>query len=391
MNRRFRPVYSAVLLFGCLFSVAYPAHAQSWTDRFRDPDDGGIDLSEWLASGRGFMPMVGLITEPAVGYGGYAVPVFLHRPDGWSLEGAREAFRTGQRQPPPSVSAPFGMLTQNGSWAVGGGHLGIWKGDRIRYVGGAGYGSFELGVEGVGPGFENRTLDYQLRGWGILQSVAYRIQDLDLFLGLEYRIVGITSTFKNPNPDPILVIPGSSARTAGLGGSISYDSRNNIFTPDRGLNTKLQVNRQDNIFGGEMDYWSGSAYGLGYVQPWAPLVLGLRLDGRFSQDSAPFWDLPSVQMRGVPMKKYIGHQVGIVEGEIRWDFKPRWSLVGFGGMGFTAYEARGEESSHRVDAGGFGFRYLLARAFGLRSGIDVGYGPDGWTWYMTFGSAWMRF
>lgn len=210
-------------------------------------------------------------------------------------------------------------------------------------------------------------------------------------MGLQYRIAGVTATFKTSEPDPLLDIPESSTRTAGLGASVSFDNRNNIFTPDRGLNLKLQVNRQDDLFGGERDYWSGSTYGLGYVQPWAPLVLGLRLDGRLSQESAPFWDLPSLQMRGVPMKRYIGHQVGVVEGEIRWDFKPRWSLVGFGGLGFTSYSSPGVEHSKRVESGGMGFRYLLARAFGLRSGIDIAYGPKGWTWYMTFGSAWLRF
>jgi hypothetical protein len=40
-------------------------------------------------------------------------------------------------------------------------------------------------------------------------------------------------------------------------------------------------------------------------------------------------------------------------------------------------------------AGG-GFRYLLARLFGLKMGIDVARGPEDWAFYVVFGSAWLR-
>ncbi len=41
--------------------------------------------------------------------------------------------------------------------------------------------------------------------------------------------------------------------------------------------------------------------------------------------------------------------------------------------------------------GGAGFRYLLARAFGLRGGLDFAYGTDGFAFYVTVGSAWTTF
>jgi hypothetical protein len=41
-----------------------------------------------------------------------------------------------------------------------------------------------------------------------------------------------------------------------------------------------------------------------------------------------------------------------------------------------------------VAAGGGGFRYLIARAFGMRAGVDVAYGEDGFAFYITTGSAW---
>jgi hypothetical protein len=37
-----------------------------------------------------------------------------------------------------------------------------------------------------------------------------------------------------------------------------------------------------------------------------------------------------------------------------------------------------------------GFRYLLARKFGLHAGLDVARGPEEGAIYVQFGNAWMR-
>jgi hypothetical protein len=39
---------------------------------------------------------------------------------------------------------------------------------------------------------------------------------------------------------------------------------------------------------------------------------------------------------------------------------------------------------------GGGFRYLIARLFGIRAGIDIAKGPDSWGWYIVFGHNWNR-
>ena len=275
------PEYAGVLPTGS--HVSPPRHLSSGSQ---------MAWAEGLATAHGFLPIFSLVTEPAVGYGIAGGAAFFHRKEGWTLEDAREAFRTGQRQSPPSISAPVGLYTLNGSWAVGGGHRGIWKNDRIRYLGGAGYGSFELAVAGKGDQSADQELPYTIEGRGLVQSLAFRISDLDWFWGFEYRIVRSKVTFDTEEIDPGLNVPSSSFRTAGLGFSLLFDSRNNTFTPDRGLYLKTQLARQDDIFGGEADYWSGQAYGLFFTQPVTSLVLGLRLEGRFAQEASPFGDYP---------------------------------------------------------------------------------------------------
>jgi len=37
---------------------------------------------------------------------------------------------------------------------------------------------------------------------------------------------------------------------------------------------------------------------------------------------------------------------------------------------------------------GAGFRYLLARLYGLQMGFDIARGPEQFAWYLQFGHAW---
>ena len=76
------------------------------------------------------------------------------------------------------------------------------------------------------------------------------------------------------------------------------------------------------------------------------------------------------------------------EVEARWDVTPRWSLVGFVGSGWTADSIGELGGESGIVAGGGGFRYLLARRYGLRVGLDVARGPDDTVVYMAVGSNW---
>ena len=75
---------------------------------------------------------------------------------------------------------------------------------------------------------------------------------------------------------------------------------------------------------------------------------------------------------------------------MRFDIKTRWSLVTFGGTGkaFDNWNSFGD--AKWVFNYGAGGRYLLARKFKLRVGIDLAHGPDTWAYYIVFGSNWLR-
>ena len=51
---------------------------------------------------------------------------------------------------------------------------------------------------------------------------------------------------------------------------------------------------------------------------------------------------------------------------------------------------RNSDWNDRTDAYnmGAGFRYFVARQYGLRAGIDVARGPEDWAFYIQIGQAW---
>ena len=90
--------------------------------RFRDPQDGPIDLSTFLATPRRFLPIPLVVTEPAIGYGGGVAAMFM-RP-------RKEA--GGEGYPRPNMSIVAGIATENGTWAAFAGDSSRWIGDRIQ-------------------------------------------------------------------------------------------------------------------------------------------------------------------------------------------------------------------------------------------------------------------
>jgi hemolysin activation/secretion protein len=88
--------------------------------------------------------------------------------------------------------------------------------------------------------------------------------------------------------------------------------------------------------------------------------------------------------------RYQGDSAASVEAELRWQFSGRWSLVGFGGAGSTRTSRETFSATQSVASGGVGFRYELARKFGLHAGLDVAHSPGTTAVYLQIGNAWFR-
>ena len=56
----------------------------------------------------------------------------------------------------------------------------------------------------------------------------------------------------------------------------------------------------------------------------------------------------------------------------------------------VSFSAGAYTSNDTWFAGGTGFRYFLAKQYGLHAGVDISRGPEIWAWNITVGSYWWR-
>ncbi len=390
------------LVLVCLVLVTNPVMAQqaadetpekpSLRDLCTDSEDGALDLSAFLATTHGFLPMGGLITEPAVGFGVTLGLVFLHD----SIENRvveakkRNSDGTKVRLPPPSVSGIFGMGTENMTKGVGAFHLGFWKDDRIRYMGALGYMNANLDYYFDRPLLPIDHVSYNLKGPGLLQELKFRLMQTNFFLGANYQYMSFKTKFDLGISLPPEIPPlEKTIEAGGVGVVVGYDTRNSVFTPDSGVDANFEMIFYDEVFGSERSFNKVNTYLHGWIPLHPSWILGLRADGRFSEDGTPFYMLPNIALRGIPATRYQGKHALATETELRWDITERWSLLGFAGAGWVAEREFNEYSfSDAHFAGGTGFRYLISGVFDIRTGMDFAWSEDDFAFYFTTGTAW---
>lgn len=348
--------------------------------RFFDPDDGWLDMSGFLDQPNGFVPMFSLITEPAIGTGAMFAPVFIQ---------ANEPTPEG-KPVRPNIGAVGGFMTEKDSEGYFAAHSGTWMDGKLQTLVAGIDASLNLDFYGFGGGLGGgRSVNYELNTTGGLVEGRYRLGNSPWMVGLRYLYAEVDSTFRVALPPGVLAIDLDS-KLGGPSAILSYDTRDNIFTPNKGVFAELNATFHDPMFGASSTHQRVDLVGISYHPLRDNLVLGIRGDVNMGFGRTPFYAVPYVSLRGVPALRYQGEVATSVEAELRWRFWKRFSLIAFGGVGASADSWSKIGSDDVIFAGGVGFRYELARRYGLHMGVDVGLSEDDTAVYITFGSAWMR-
>jgi outer membrane protein assembly factor BamA len=164
----------------------------------------------------------------------------------------------------------------------------------------------------------------------------YRFGRSPVWAGLSYQYFTTQVSFEAPPETPGLPDFQRDSRIGGLTPTLTYDTRDTIFTPSRGTYVEAGASLWAEALGGDDDFQTGYLVAMQYVPLHPKLDLGVRGEG------------------------------------ITWIDLDRF------------------EKQRSVTAGGTGFRYELARRYKLHMGVDVAFGEDGTAFYVQFGNAWMR-
>ena len=351
--------------------------------RFTDPADGWFDVSNFLDTAYGFVPVLAPITEPAIGYGAVGALVFIDR----HVAGA------GQRYTRPNLAVVGGLATENGTRGLFASHLGTWRDGGVRTI--AALAQMDVNLDFFGLGGDRRpdalALGYTVSAKGGVVGGNLRLAESPLWLGLRYTAVRTNVSFADPVAGlPTIPNPDRDQDLAGLTPSVTYDARDNFFTPTRGWYVDLSVPVFRRGLGGDRDFQTANLTAIGYQPLGRETYFSARATAKASSDGTPFYLRPYVGLRGVQALRYQGEQAAEFEAELRWQLHSRFSLIGFGGAGVAKSDQLGVGREKSVAAGGAGFRYLIARKHGLHMGLDVAAGPDKPVFYVVFGNAWLR-
>ncbi|MEO8307674.1 MAG: hypothetical protein ABI616_06495 [Pseudomonadota bacterium] len=135
--------------------------------QFFDPGDQQLDLSYFLETPRGFIPLPLVVTEPAVGYGGGVAGIFITpRKDAGAEGWAR-----------PNMSMLGGIATENGTWAGFAGNASRWRDGRLRTIAGLGTGRINLDFYGAGLGLPelDQPVSYTLDFTGAIMQANWQL------------------------------------------------------------------------------------------------------------------------------------------------------------------------------------------------------------------------
>ncbi|MDF2191592.1 BamA/TamA family outer membrane protein [Paraflavitalea sp. CAU 1676] len=355
----------------------------------KDSLDGKFDLSDYIIDANGFVPVPYIITEPALGgFGGALIPVFINKNKPYIDSVKGKLVRTPVA---PNVTGGILAYTANNTWILGGFRSGTFVKSRIKYTVFGAYANVNMSFYRTFDRLGEKELKFNFKTIPAMLQATKRIGYSHWYAGFKYLFLKTDATYEGDTSLSNLVKNMEfSSIISQLGAIIELDNRDNIFSPDRGKKLHVDANMSNGILGSDFDFWRINYYTYMYWQLSHKLVGGLRVDGQQVFGDAPFYQLPYVDMRGVPVNRYQGKADILTEAEFRWDVVKRWSIMAFAGTGKAFDEWSEFGPADWVVSGGTGFRYLLARKFKLRVGIDIARGPDTWAWYIVFGSNWLK-
>ncbi|MDG3582435.1 BamA/TamA family outer membrane protein [Galbibacter pacificus] len=376
IKKKFFVALVLVLFHTCLLAQDKPKKSI-----FRDSLDNKLDFSEFLLHPKGFIPFMQPITEPALGHIGIMVaPIFI-KPS---------KYQTKEKYVPPNITAFFGAYTANKSWLFGAFRMGFVPQHGIKYTVATGYGAVNLSYYRELPVVGEKEFEFNFRSFPFFGSILKQIGGSNFYVGLEYLFMNsdISPNFDFETLPEFVSDKDLKSNISSPGIVLEFDKRDNIFTPDKGLfvNTSFHVN--DNWTGSDFSFHNFELIALKYIQLKNNWISGFRFQTDQQFGDAPFYAQPGIQLRGVPAARYQGTSTYILETEQRYDVSLRWSGVAFGGMAKAVNDNQSFNEADFIYNYGAGFRYLIARKFKIRVGVDVAWSNNDFGYYIVCGSAW---
>ena len=226
---------------------------------------------------------------------------------------------------------------------------------------------------------DEKEEDYTFRQYYVYLHLQYKIQKR-LFLGVLYEYQRLLEVDHRPGGlfDQQNVAGRDKYHISGAGLSLTYDTRNNAFSPDQGSFAQVFFNHFSPAFGSQFRY---TAYAIDlrrFMRIYRDQVLALQAYGQVNVGEVPLRSLASFggsnSMRGFYDGRFRSKNQVVVQAEYRVPIIWRIGAVGFfglGNVGNTFHELNFQDLKYSY---GGGLRVALNRKERLNLRIDYGWG-----------------
>jgi Omp85 superfamily domain len=240
------------------------------------------------------------------------------------------------------------------------------------------YSSFPDEFWGLGKRAPDSSKEsYKFKQYYVYLHPQYKIGK-DLFLGTVYefqRVFGVEypagGLFDLEN-----VVGRHGYVVSGLGLSLTYDTRNNAFSPDKGVMLQFYFDHFNSIFGSDYQYTNYVIDLRRFIRVYKGQVLALQVLGTFNSGEVPLRSLAylggSNEMRGYYAGRYRDKNAGVLQAEYRVPLFWRIGAVGFGDAGNVGPELSDINFRHFKYSYGGGLRIALNQSEKLNLRLDYG-------------------
>jgi hypothetical protein len=210
-----------------------------------------------------------------------------------------------------------------------------------------------------------------------------------VFAGLQYRAE--RTRIESVEPGGLLDqgdIPGKDGGViSGLGFTISWDSRDNVFFPRKGYYFRFVADCYTSVLGSDYHYTSTRLDLRRYIPAFSTHVLAVQAYIGNMGGSPPFYELSMLGGASLLRGNYTGQfrdkALVAVQAEYRMPVWRRFGVVAFAGLGDVASDLRQIEFNNLKYSLGAGLRYRLDAREGTNLRLDFAWGKGSTGLYVT--------
>ena len=263
--------------------------------------------------------------------------------------------------------------------------------ERWKLQGELGYYRYFYNYYGLGNNSSKDDLEtYDANFPRVISNLSYRLNK-SFFIGALYRF----DNFEIPRVGSLLEndqLPGiSGGRVSNIGLTASYDTRDDIFYPSKGIFINLTSEVSTSILGSEFKYSQVQLDISKYTEIWKNHIIVANLFSGITLGEAPFFNYyylaSGKRSRGFADRRFIDKNIALAQLEYRYPIYKRFSGVAFGSAG-TVSPSFNELSNESIRlAYGLGLRFQLSKHQKSNIRLDLANSFEGFQFYLTIGEA----